>query len=486
MKMKKILSVIMCLAVATGILGGCQSKDAAKDGAAKEDVKAEDTAKDDAEESESAESGDKEKITITYIDTNDNGEEGLTYKWIMEAYETWEHKDEVELDIQRLVASDSDYFTKIQLQMSDPSTAPDIVYDDSFQVAADVAAGYLLKLDDYFADWSTWNEDITDALKAGVTGGDGSIYGIPTDTDGRGLWYHGEILAGAGVIADASEPWEPKTWDDVIEACRAIKNTYGDEVTPFYAQMGIVHGESTSMNCYEMLLYGTGEELYDKTTGLWTIRSQGILDSLGFLQTMVNEGLTYDMDVLLDVNNFDTFATDMIAGKAAITLNGSWLAKNFRETGSYPWEGYQDVLGFTHMPTQNGENGGYITMSGGWCWAIPALSDAQDLAVDFLMEMYDNRDAYANCIINGGAISAVDLSDYEEYVSGPYMEQIIPLFDEAIFRPFSGEYSSVSSYISQMVETAITTGDAQSAMEGFATGVISVVGEEATQDLLAK
>ena len=63
--------------------------------------------------------------------------------------------------------------------MSDASTSPDIVYDDSFQIAADVGAGYLSNLDDYLAGWELWNSGaFIEALKAGVTGEDGSIYAV--------------------------------------------------------------------------------------------------------------------------------------------------------------------------------------------------------------------------------------------------------------------------------------------------------------------
>ena len=44
--------------------------------------------------------------------------------------------------------------------------------------------------------------------------------------------------------------------------------------------MGKATGEATSMQTYEMLLYGTGERLYDDASGKWITKSQGILDAL--------------------------------------------------------------------------------------------------------------------------------------------------------------------------------------------------------------
>ena len=123
-------------------------------------------------------------------------------------------------------------------------------------------------------------------------------------------------------------------------------------------------------------------------------------------------------------------------------------------------------------------------MSGGWAWAIPENSDNKDLAFEFMTQLYEDTEAYTNWCIGNGQIAVMDLSDQASYMEQPFMDKISPLFDQAVFRPFSERYSSVSSYISAMVEEVVTGGDVNTAMENFATGVISVAGEEATQDLL--
>ena len=80
----------------------------------------------------------------------------------------------------------------------------------------------------------------------------------------------------------------------------------------------------------------------------------------------------------------------MSTAKLGMCLNGSWGYAVYLEDRSYPMQGYSDdtltdALGFAEMPQQNGD--GYVTMSGGWSWAIANNSDKQDEAFSFITEM---------------------------------------------------------------------------------------------------
>src|ERR1035438_4020212 len=50
--------------------------------------------------------------------------------------------------------AENDYYTKLDLMNQSASTAPDVMYEDTFLVNSDVAAGYLSPLDSYLATWS--------------------------------------------------------------------------------------------------------------------------------------------------------------------------------------------------------------------------------------------------------------------------------------------------------------------------------------------
>ncbi len=155
------------------------------------------------------------------------------------------------VEIVPIVASENDYYTKLQLMMRSPNTAPDIVYEDTFLINSDITAGYLKPLDDYIKNWADWNQ-FEDTAKGAAKGQDGKTYGVPDGTDTRALWYNKQIFAKAGLPAD----WQPKTWDDVLTAARTIKQKVPG-VIPLNVYSGKPMGEASAMQGFEMLLYGT-------------------------------------------------------------------------------------------------------------------------------------------------------------------------------------------------------------------------------------
>ena len=60
--------------------------------------------------------------------------------------------------LQPITASENDYYTKLQLSMRSPRTAPDMCYEDTFLINSDIAAGYLTPLDDQISSWPDWSQ----------------------------------------------------------------------------------------------------------------------------------------------------------------------------------------------------------------------------------------------------------------------------------------------------------------------------------------
>ena len=156
-------------------------------------------------------------------------------------------------------AQGNDYYTKLALMNKAPATAPDVMYEDTFLVKADAQAGYLLPLDEYTAKWKDWSQFYDNAKQAGE-GVDGKTYGVPMGTDTRALWYNKDIFKKVGLPV----PWQPKTWDDVLAAAKTIKEK-DPGVIPFNLYSGKPQGEASTMQGFEMLLYGadgSGNTLY--------------------------------------------------------------------------------------------------------------------------------------------------------------------------------------------------------------------------------
>lgn len=200
-------------------------------------------------------------------------------------------------------APDSEYYTKVQQMLRSPKTAPDLVYEDTFLINSDITSGYLKPLDDYLADWKDWDQFI-DTARTAAKAEDGKTYGVPDGTDTRGLWFDKAIFAKAGLPAD----WQPKTWDDVLDAARTIKRKVQD-VIPLNVYTGKPAGEAATMQGFEMLLYGTegatsggADPLYDEKSKKWKTGTQGFKDALAFVETVYKEKLGPEVSDALDPN----------------------------------------------------------------------------------------------------------------------------------------------------------------------------------------
>lgn len=478
---KKMVSALLCVTMIGSLVAGCGSAKTAETSTEAADTEAstEETTEAATETAEGA--GDASTLTITFPDSGDTGENGYMYSWITNTYNAWDKKDQVTLDIQPVVANDSDYFTKVQTEMQDTSTSPDLFFEDTFQLNTDVAAGYASDLTSDVSSWEAWDTEFIEALKEGTKGSDGNTYAVPVSTDVRGLWYNKDVFEQAGLGRD----WQPTSWADILDACAAIKANCGDDVVPIWFACSNTEAEATSMNTFEMLLYGTGETLVDENTGVWNVSGQGIKDALSFIKTCKDEGYIGTLSEVFDASDWEYANKYMSTGKLGMYLNGSWGYADYLSTGSYPMEGYtddtlSDAVGFAQMPKQNGD--GYVTMSGGWSWAVANNSDNHDLAFEFLTELMKSDNYITYLVGSGNLATKSGMEAYEEYNSKLYVNEATAMSETAFFRPHNENYSKVSSYIYEMVDTIVRNDtDIDSALTDFQNSVKTAVGEENAQ-----
>ncbi|MEV6663382.1 extracellular solute-binding protein [Streptomyces nigra] len=356
-------------------------------------------------------------------------------------------------------APDSEYYTKLQQMLRSPKTAPDLVYEDTFLINSDITSGYLKPLDPYLAKWPDWDQFI-DTAKAAAKGEDGRTYGVPDGTDTRGLWFDKGIFAKAGLPAD----WQPKTWDDVLDAARAIKKKVPG-VTPLNVYTGKPAGEAATMQGFEMLLYGTNDgssdPLYDKGSKKWIAGSKGFKDALAFVETVYKEKLGPDVSDALDPNFGTRVRGELLPeGKLGIDLDGSWLPQDWLEGSGHEWPEWSRKLGLAAMPTQHGQAPGKVSMSGGWTWAIPAKAGNPDLAFEFVKTMQTKANAKKWYIANSGIAVREDVAADPAYVDAqPGIKFFTDLVASTHYRPAYPAYPKVSTAIQEAME-GVTTGDA--------------------------
>ncbi|HEY0187304.1 MAG TPA: extracellular solute-binding protein [Cellulomonas sp.] len=381
------------------------------------------------------------------------------------------------IELVPIEADEDQYYTKLALMNGSADTAPDVIYEDTFQIRSDAAAGYLLPIDDYLAEWDDWDQFLDTAKEAGL-GDDGLTYGVPMGTDTRAIYYNKDLFEQAGLPTD----WQPTSWDDILEAARTIQAALPD-VTPLNVYAGKANGEATTMQGVEMLLYGTGDELYDSDSEKWYTGSQGMIDSLTFLDTIYSEDLAPSLDIALDSSVGTKVSTEMLPeGSLAIAVDGSWLPGSWI-SGDNAWDGWEDTIGIAAMPTEDGQDPGYTSMSGGWTLSVGANSEDPQAAFDFISLALNQENSLKYDTENSQIAVRSDVAEDQEYLDyNPTFEFFSSLVQYTHFRPATPDYSQISSQI-QVAAESVASGQAtpEEAAATYDEGLISIVGEEATE-----
>ncbi|MEU3739230.1 extracellular solute-binding protein [Streptomyces sp. NPDC032198] len=352
-------------------------------------------------------------------------------------------------------APDSEYYTKLQQMMRSSKTAPDLVYEDTFLINSDITSGYLKPLDPYLKKWKDWDQFIGTS-KSAAKAADGKTYGVPDGTDTRGLWFSKSIFKKAGLPAD----WQPKSWDEILQAARTIKKKVPG-VTPMNVYTGKPAGEAATMQGMEMLLYGTGEDpMYDSRSKKWVTGSQGFKDSLEFVETVYKEKLGPDVSDALDPNFATRVRGELLPeDKLGINLDGSWLPQDWGKGAGHEWPEWSKKLGLAHMPTQNGQAPGKVSMSGGWTWAIPSEASNPGLAFKFIEQMQTKANAQKWYVANSGIAVRKDVAADPAYLKAqPGLKFFTDLVPTTHYRPAYPAYPKVSTAVQEAMEK-VTTGD---------------------------
>ena len=377
--------------------------------------------------------------------------------------------DGVTVELTPIEGNDDDYATKLALSQRSPDTAPDVFVEDSFKLRADVDAGYVLQLDDYLTGWEDWDTFNETAKQAGL-GDDGGTYAVPLETDTRVIWYNRNVLGAAGIEL----PWQPKTWDDLLEMARTVKAANPD-VVPFSMYAG------TMQSFYE-LLYGTEDGgLYDEDEQKWVAGSQGFIDSLAFLKTIYDEGLAVTPAEALDPNIWQQIVGEMLPqDRMGATVEGSYAPQFWQEGADYEWPEYGEVMATAPFPTQDGQEPGAVSMSGGWTLAVGAGTGNPDLAVEFLKTAmnYDNSLAYT---VDASKIAVrTDVAEAPEYQDmNPFAAEVTEVLDVSNYRPATADFAEIDTAVLTATQEVVAGGKSpEEAAATYDETLKRIVGED--------
>lgn len=269
--------------------------------------------------------------------------------------------------VRHITAPHTGYADKVIIDFA-AGVAADVVYQKPELIGDMVEAGWLLDLTPYVENWADWDQ-FYDVSKESVTY-EGSVYGGPTELGVHMLFYRIDLFEDAGITT----PWQPETWDDILDAATTVKEALPD-VTPIKLWYGVADW-----------IYGAGGRRYDPADNKLVVKSQQLLDILEY---------QYDASVELTVNPPAMYwekwdSRKMFAdGELAMCVDGVFCWREKWGPGM-PTEipDIEDKVGYAILPG-SGKAGApeYWSPIGAYSYMINAEAEEPDLAFELLKEM---------------------------------------------------------------------------------------------------
>ena len=370
------------------------------------------------------------------------------------------------------------YQDRVALDLSSGS-APDLILVDSFLVAEYAGTSYLAPLDDMLKGWDQFQYYSKGLLD--VASFNGKVYALPTDTDVRMLWYNKADFAKAGI----TEPWAPKTWDDVIATAEKLKAA--GITNAWVIPAGTKQEEAATMQGFYMAMLGAGSP--DGDTNRLRVRDQDkwIGDSPAIRKTLQLYQDVYVNKKLADgsVNyTLDFAATNkaMLDGTIGILASGSWENACFWgcDNKDAPSQADKDkIVGWAPWPG-NGEPGNKTTtnISGGWTIAINAKAPDKEAAFKLLTTIFDEKNFEDWTVNNRRMAVRSDIATSKAYTSDEFLGKATELAKDTTGRDTVPGYQKVSALVQQMTAEILDGKSVDDVVKEYHDGLVDEFGAD--------
>ncbi|MGW6929540.1 extracellular solute-binding protein [Lentzea sp. NPDC054927] len=370
-------------------------------------------------------------------------------------------------------AGDEDFKTKVALDLK-TGGGGDIIEIDGIWLGEFAQAGQIKPLGDVVGntDWDGWNQ-IPKAVQ-GLGEFDGKRYGVPMGTDGRVLFFNKKLFAQAGLPAD----WQPKSWQDVLDAGAKLKALPG--VTPIQLNAGTAMGEATTMQGVLPALVGTGKPIYEN--GKWQGDSAQLKDVLGLYQKVYGGGLG-DPVLQQEAKGRDRSFTLFGENKIGILLESDYFWRSVVEprNGVAKMADRDTAVGWALVPAKQAKAGvggqDFVSMSGGGVRVINPNTKYPRQAWEF-MQFLNSAEAVKESL--AGAAQLTQRQDVnDEVLKGDPMltfisEKVLPI---TRYRPGLADYPKVSAALQQATADVVAGKSPDEVATAYRAALVKAVGE---------
>ncbi len=388
MKMKKIMSLALTMAMGVTLLSGCGGSGGNGDVTPKSSGTSKTTS---ASKTASATSASKTSSSTATGNFTDNGGHELTvWCWdqsfniyaMKEAEKIYQKKDpQFKLNIEEVRSDDVETKVTTAASSGDLSTLPDIflMQDNSFQKYTSNFNNVFLGLNDSGINFKDFGE-----AKQAYSTLDGVHYGVPFDNGAVIGGYRIDILEKAGLKAD---DFKDITWSKFLELGKQVKEKTN---TPM---LTVTAGTN---DLIMMMLQSAGSSMFKEDGSLNIVDNEVLRKALGIYQELYKAG------VLVEVTDWDQYIAAIQSGSTAAVINGCWIIGSITAA--------KDLSGkwaINNMPRFDDVEGATnYSNNGGSSWAITSKSENQKLAIDFLNTTFAGSvELYETILPSAGALA---------------------------------------------------------------------------------
>lgn len=351
----------------------------------------------------------------------------------------------------------------------------DLLSMDGFWVADFASEGLLRPLEDVVGEsiheWDGW-EHIPEGIRS-IMSFRGDVYGIPIGTDVRMIFYRRDLFQAAGIPF----PWQPMSWNEVLDAARALK-AVGVEI-PLQINAGTAMGEATTMQGYFMALLSAGGHMYDFDQEKWIVSSPAMLEALNFYASIYGDEALGDAAIQLMTDGREHSFEAFENAQVGMLVESDWFWRDAM-VDAMGVEQRNNVLGWAMMPAiepgQGYQQQDFVSISGGGGWVMNPNTVHPTEAWALLAHMSSFDSARAFETLQPRISFRDDVPVAGDAVMTAMGAALLPL---STTRPLLPEYAQVS-YEAQLMTERVVSGEMtpEEAMAAYAEAVEAIVGTE--------
>jgi len=321
-----------------------------------------------------AERSPEERIALTFWRNSGNNAENAAYEQLVARF----MEEYPNIAIEMTPYPYSDYDTKLRTAIAS-GAPPDIMSIDAPNMASYVEAGALLPLTDYFRKDGALDDIPASTMKAYTYKDD--IYMAPMTESSIALFYNKRLFDAKGIPYPSGDPESPATWQEVLEAARALTDrengVYGIDPAQGFQNAG-----ATAYFKYPIIWQFGGEVMSPDGTTL-----RGYIDSPETLRAIRFYADLYNKE---QVSAFEYPTDPFPNGHLAMTVEGSWSLSHY--ANNFP----DFKLGVDYDVAPLPKEARQAVANGSWAIAISSASEHADAAWTFVnfLTGYESQKTY--------------------------------------------------------------------------------------------